>query len=220
MSALKPFKLYTWPTPNGKKVTAFLEELKLAYPGIDYEVEKIDISKDIQKEPWFIKLNPNGRIPVLVDTNRNDFVIFETAAILLYLQQHYDNDNKFGFDPVTEPNDYSEALQWILFAHGGVGPMQGQLNHFNKFAPEKLPYAINRYLNETKRLYGVLQIRLEDRDWLAGPGRGKFSVADINVLPWIRIHAFSGVETLDEWPALKAWVARTEERPGVAKGVA
>ncbi|KAI0080730.1 glutathione S-transferase C-terminal-like protein [Panus rudis PR-1116 ss-1] len=215
----KPFLLYSWPTPNGKKVTAFLEELKGAYPGVDYDDERIDISKNIQKEDWFIKLNPNGRIPVLVDRSRNNFVVFETAAILLYLQQHYDKDNKFGFHRDNEADDYSVMLQWIFFAHGGVGPMQGQANHFNKFAPEKIPYAIKRYVDETKRLYGVLNIRLTDRDWLAGPGRGKYSIADINVLPWIRIHAFSGIETLDEWPNVKAWVARAEARPSFLAGV-
>ncbi|KAJ3485037.1 hypothetical protein NLI96_g5227 [Meripilus lineatus] len=210
----KPLLLYNWGTPNGRKVTIFLEELKAAY-GVEYEVEKIDISKNIQKEPWFIALNPNGRIPVLKDRSRNDFVVFETAAILLYLQQHYDKENKFGFDIASEADDYSVQLQWIFFAHGGVGPMQGQANHFNKFAPEKLPYAIKRYLDETKRLYGVLEIRLSDRDWLAGPGRGKYSIADINVFPWVRIHGFTGVESLDEFPNLKAWVARIDERPAV-----
>lgn len=128
--------LYTGPTPNGHKVSIFLEELKAAY-GVEYEyvpahqrycarirsadhcdisVVKIDISKNTQKEPWFIKLNPNGRIPVLVDHNRNDFVVFETAAILLYLQQHYDKDGKFGFDKEKDPDLYSEELQWIFFA--------------------------------------------------------------------------------------------------------
>ncbi|KAL0949761.1 hypothetical protein HGRIS_009800 [Hohenbuehelia grisea] len=183
MSTQKPLLLYTFPTPNGHKVSVFLEELKAAY-GVEYDVEKIDISKNIQKEPWFIKLNPNGRIPVLVDRSRDNFAVFETAAILLYLQQHYDKENKFAFSPEKEPNDWSEMLQWIFFAHGGVGPMQGQANHFGRFAPEKVPYAIKRYLDETKRLYGVLEIRLKDRDWLAGPGKGKYSLADINVIPW------------------------------------
>jgi glutathione S-transferase len=128
----KPFTLYTFGTPNGHKVSVFLEELKSAYPSLTYKyvfysccfpeissmasTEKIDISKNIQKEPWYIKLNPNGRIPVLVDPNRNNFTVFETAAILLYLQQHYDTDNKFGFDPVKNPDEYSKALQWIFFA--------------------------------------------------------------------------------------------------------
>jgi len=208
-----PILLYSMATPNGKKVTVFLDELKEAY-GLEYDLETINISTNKQKEPWFIAINPNGRIPAIVDRSRDNFKVFETAAILLYLQQHYDKENKFGFDPVTEANDYSETLQWIFFAHGGVGPMQGQLNHFNKYAPEKLPYAIKRYLDETKRLYGVLQIRLKDRDWLAGPGRGKYSIADINVLPWVKIHAFSGIESLDDWPEVKAWVARAGEHPG------
>ncbi|KAF5369822.1 hypothetical protein D9758_001116 [Tetrapyrgos nigripes] len=216
----KPFTLYTARTPNGHKVSCFLEELKTVYPNIDYDVEKIDISKNIQKEPWFIKLNPNGRIPVLVDRTRNNFAVFETAAILLYLQQHYDKDNKFGWDPVKNPDEYSEALQWIFFAHGGVGPMQGQLNHFNKFAPEDIPYAKKRYLDETKRLYGVLEIRLsQDRDWLVGLGRGTYSVADVNVLPWVNLHAFSGVETLDEWPNVKKWLETAKARPGFSAGL-
>ncbi|KAF7793578.1 hypothetical protein EIP86_004692 [Pleurotus ostreatoroseus] len=217
----KPILFYTWKTPNGHKVSVFLEELKAAYGAdwIDYDVEQIDISKNIQKEDWFIKLNPNGRIPVIVDRRRDNFVVFETAAILIYLQQFYDKENKFGFDKEKEANDYSETLQWIFFAHGGVGPMQGQANHFNRYAPEKIPYAQKRYTEETKRLYGVLNIRLTDRDYLAGPGRGKYSIADINVLPWVRIHAYSGIESLDEWPHVKAWVARTTERPAFQAGI-
>jgi len=213
-----PLLLYTFRTPNGRKVTIFLEELKAAY-GLQYDVEQIDISKNTQKEPWFLKLNPNGRIPVLVDRSRDNFVVFETAAIVLYLQQHYDKENKFGFDREKEPNDYSEALQWIFFAHGGVGPMQGQANHFNRAAPEKIPYAINRYIEETKRLYGVLEIRLKERDWLAGAGRGKYSVADVNPLPWVRVHSYAGIESLDEWPSVKAWLARAEEREAFQKGI-
>lgn len=139
---------------------------------------------------------------MLVDRSRDNFVVFETAAILIYLAHHYDTKKEFFFDPVTEPNDYSELLQWIFFAHGGVGPMQGQSNHFHRAAPEDIPYAKKRmtdsafllaavantvlgYMEETKRLYGVLEIRLsKNRDWLAGPGRGKLSIADFNVAPW------------------------------------
>ncbi|KAF7965671.1 hypothetical protein HWV62_18716 [Athelia sp. TMB] len=217
----KPFLLYTGPTPNGHKVSILLEELKAVYgSAVDYDVEKIDISTNRQKEPWFIKLNPNGRIPVLVDRSRNNFNVFETAAILLYLEQHYDKEKKFTFDPATQPDDYSEQLQWIFFAHGGVGPMQGQSNHFNRYAPEDIPYAKKRYLDETKRLYGVLEIRLQERDFLAGPGRGVYSIADINVLPWVRIHSYAGVENLDEFPRLKAWLAAALERPAVKAGIA
>ncbi|KAJ7638752.1 glutathione S-transferase C-terminal-like protein [Roridomyces roridus] len=219
MSSTKPFLLYTGPTPNGYKVSVYLEELKALYPAVDYDVEYIDIMTNRQKEPWFIALNPNGRIPTLVDRSRNNFNVFETAAILLYLAQHYDKDNKFSFDAQTEADDYSEMLQWIFFAHGGVGPMQGQANHFNRFAPEDIPYAKKRYTDETKRLYGVLEIRLAaERDWLAGPGRGKLSIADFNVFPWVRIHEFSGIPSLDEWPNLKAWKERLLERPGVQAG--
>jgi len=217
----KPFLLYTAGTPNGYKVAIMLEELKAVYGSVvDYDVESINLRTNRQKEPWFIKLNPNGRIPVLVDRSRNDFVVFETAAILLYLVQHYDKDSKFVFKADTQPNDWSEMLQWIFFAHGGVGPMQGQCGHFNVFASEDVPYAKKRYLDETKRLYGVLEIRLTDRDYLAGPGRGTYSVADINVLPWIRNHAKSGIEAIDEFPNLKAWLKRGLERPAVKAGVA
>ncbi|KAJ7498987.1 glutathione S-transferase [Mycena latifolia] len=219
-SSTKPFLLYTGPTPNGHKVSVYLEELKALYPNVDYDVEKIDISTNRQKEPWFIALNPNGRIPVLVDRSRNNFVVFETAAILLYLAQHYDKNKQFFFDAEANPNEYSEMLQWIFFAHGGVGPMQGQANHFNRSAPEDIPYAKKRYIDETKRLYGVLEIRLTDRDWLVGPGRGKLSIADLNVIPWVRIHKYAGVDSIDEFPNVKAWLERTLERPAVQAGIA
>ncbi|KAG1785993.1 glutathione S-transferase [Suillus plorans] len=211
MSTPKPFVLYTAGTPNGPKVSVFLEEKS---------VQKINTSRNGQKEPWFIKLNPNGRIPVLVDHAREDFVVFETAAILLYLEQHYDPERKLGFDPVSQPNEYSEMLQWMLWAHGGVGPMQGQANHSNRFAPEDIPYAKKRYILETKRLYGVMEIRLTDRDYLAGPGRGVYSAADINVFPWINVHQFAGIESLDEWPSLEMWLGRINARKAVQDGLA
>ncbi|OCH90433.1 glutathione S-transferase C-terminal-like protein [Obba rivulosa] len=214
----KPLVLYTTGTPNGHKVSIFLEELKEAY-GLEYDYVKIDLSKNTQKEPWFIKLNPNGRIPVLVDRSRNNFAVFETAAILFYLQQHYDKENKFAFDKDKDPDNWSELLQWIFFAHGGVGPMQGQSNHFNRYAPEDIPYAKKRYIEETKRLYGVLEIRLSDRDWLVGPGRGVYSIADVNVLPWVRIHSFAGIESLDEWPRVKDWLNRASQRSAFQAGI-
>jgi len=220
-TATKPFLLYTDATPNGHKVSICLEELKAVYgPVVDYDVEHIKISSMRQKEPWFIKLNPNGRIPVLVDRSRNDFVVFETAAILLYLTLHYDKESKFVFRAPTQPDEWSEMMQWICFAHGGVGPMQGQSNHFHRAAPEDIPYAKKRYLDEAKRLYGVLEIRLKDRDYLVGLGRGTYSIADINVFPWIRIHKFAGIENMDEWPNLKAWLAGILERPAVKAGIA
>ncbi|KIK66777.1 hypothetical protein GYMLUDRAFT_218224 [Collybiopsis luxurians FD-317 M1] len=215
----KPFLLYTFWTNNGTKVSTLLEEMKAVYPSIDYDVEPIDISKKTQKEPWFIKLNPNGQIPVLVDRSRNNHTVIESGSILLYLQQHYDKDNKFGWDPKANPNEYSETLQWIFFAYSGIGPMQNQLQFFGSHS-EKIPYAINRYLDETKRLYNVLEIRLsQERDWLVGPGRGMYSIADMNVLPWIYYSPYAGIKSLDEWPNLKKWLERASSRPGAATGL-
>jgi len=211
---------YTWGTPNGKKGTIYLEELVAAYgkEHIDYEAKPVHIGKNEQKEEWYIKINPNGRIPAMVDHKRADFAVFESAAILLYLAQHYDTEHKFSFDPVADADNFSEALQWIFFAHGGTGPMTGQLGHFSRAAPEKIPYAIDRYSNEVKRLNGVLEIRLSQaggREYLAGPGKGKYSIADINVYPWTS--AF-GVDNLAEWPAVQAWLKRIAEREAVARG--
>ncbi|KAH9890011.1 glutathione S-transferase C-terminal-like protein [Cubamyces lactineus] len=214
----KPLLLYTAGTPNGRKVSVFLEELKEVY-GLPYDVHPIDISKNVQKERWFLALNPNGRIPVLVDRNRGDFPVFETGAILLYLAHHYDTLRKFAFDPATHPNEHSEMLQWMFFAHGGIGPMQGQANHFVRVAPEDIPYAKKRYVDETKRLYGVLDMRLKGRDWLAGAERGMYSIADMNALPWVSSHGFTSIETLDAWPNVKAWVEQAMARPAVQAGM-
>ncbi|KAF9247237.1 glutathione S-transferase [Melanogaster broomeanus] len=216
----KPLLLYTARTPNGYKVSVMLEELKAAYGNVvDYEVENIDISTNRQKEPWFIALNPNGRIPVIVDrTHKPDpFPVFESAAILLYLVRKYDTEGRFTFPAGSD--DESVMLQWIFFAHGGVGPMQGQAHHFRNYAPEDIPYGKKRYMDEVARLYNVLNIRLEDRDYLAGPGKGKLSIADINVMPWVRIHTHAGIETLDAFPNTKAWLERILERPGVKAGL-
>jgi len=219
MSQQAPLLLYTATTPNGFKPSILLEELKAAYPGFSYDFQKIDFSKTEQKEDWFLKINPNGRIPALSDRSRNNFNVFESAAILLYLEQHYDKESKFSFDPATHPDEYSEVLQWIFFAHGGVGPMQGQANHFYRYAPEKIPYAIKRYIDETKRLYSVLNDRLESRDYLVGTGKGKYSIADINVFPWVKGWSWSGVESIDEFPHVKAWIDRIAARPQVVAGL-
>ncbi|KAG8907876.1 glutathione S- transferase, nitrogen catabolite repression regulator [Tulasnella sp. 403] len=211
-------KLYTAPTPNGKKVSIHLEELKAVY-GLSYETRAIAFSKLEQKEPWYLEINPNGRIPAITDNSRGGFNVFESAAIMLYLSQHYDLEHKFWFDPTADPNSYSELLQWIFFIHGGVGPMQGQANYFNKFASEKIPYAINRYVQETRRLYGVLEMRLKDREYLAGPGKGKFTIADMNGFPWVKGHSYSGIENFEQdFPNVKAWVERIDARPAVQEG--
>ncbi|KAH9160659.1 glutathione S-transferase-like protein [Lactarius sanguifluus] len=217
-STEKPIVLYTAATPNGFKVSTFLEELRAQYGGPEYETVRITLSENVQKEPWYIKLNPNGRIPVITDRSRDNFNVFESGAILLYLAQHYDKGHVFWFDP-TETH-YSEMVQWMFFAHGGVGPMQGQAGFFTFGTKEDIPFARERYVNETKRLYGVLEIRLsQDRDYLAGPGRGKPSIADFNVFPWIAGHARTIAKTLDEWPNLKAWYERINARTGVQAGL-
>jgi len=214
----KSLILYTAPTPNGWVPTILLEELKAVYGTPEYEIVKLSI-KDADigkvhnqvKSDWFLKINPNGRIPALT---HEGFSVFETSAILLYIAQHFDKDNKFSRDPVKDPKGYSEELQWLFFAHGGIGPMQGQANHFSFAAPEKIPYAVNRYLNETKRLYGVLEERLKGREYLLDT----YGIADIKAFGWAsRVHRI-GID-LDEIPNVKAWVERIEKRPAVETGI-
>jgi len=216
---MKPITLYTVGTPNGKKVSIFLEELKAAYPDFEYEVYAIDFSKNEQKEEWFLKHSPNGRIPAIYDPN-NDHSVFETAAILLWLEKKYDPEHKFSWGS-DEPNGEklrSQALQWIFWVHGGVGPMQGQANHFVRYAPEQIQYGKDRYINETKRLYGVLEKHLEGRDWLVGEGKGKYSIADCNAYPWLHLHAWAGVPHADVGPNVRNYILRNWERPAVRKG--
>ncbi|KAJ6584834.1 glutathione S-transferase [Mycena capillaripes] len=214
MASSKPIMLYTVGTPNGRKVSVFLEELKAAY-GTEYEFKKINFSSNEQKEPWFIEMNPNGRIPVIVDRARDNFTVFETGAILLYLQQWYDKEGRFSFDPKTQPNEWNEIVQWMFWANAGLGPMMGQAGHFKNAAPEKIPYAVNRYIEESKRLLGVLEIRLKDRDYLVGE---KITIADFNAYTWASGHKFVGVESLDEFPNVKKWIDRIAERDAVKAG--
>ncbi|KAM3074082.1 hypothetical protein ACMFMF_006106 [Clarireedia jacksonii] len=208
-------ELLTFGTPNGHKATILLEELKEAY-GKDYVYQSINIMENIQKEPWFTKICPNGRIPALVDHDRNGFAVFEGAAILAYMTRHYDLKHKFSF---TDPDDVSRAEQWIAWQHGGLGPMQGQANHFYRLAKERIPYPTQRYVGESERLYGILDNCLKDRDYLVGPGKGKYSIADIASFSWVNFAYFAGID-LTQFPNLEKWWERIDERPAVKRGTA
>ncbi|GAA93751.1 uncharacterized protein L969DRAFT_15111 [Mixia osmundae IAM 14324] len=223
----KGLHLITMSTPNGKKVQVGLEELKEAY-GTEFTWSHVNIMTNRQKEPWFLALNHNGRIPVLLDATKKDetgrpFLVMETAAILLYLAKEHDSNDKFGFKDEFERN---ECLQWMFFGHGGIGPMQGQLNHFGH-KDEKIEYAIKRYHDETLRLYGVLDGRLSgsftggpEREYLAGKGKGKYSWADISIIPWVAMYERSGIEQaeMDKLPHLQAWIKRCTDRPAAKRG--
>ncbi len=194
--------LYTAATPNGWKASIMLEELALPY-----EVKRIDLGKLEQKEPWFLKINPNGRIPAIVDRDAGDFAVFESGAILLYLAE------KSGQLLPSDARARSVAIQWLMFQMGGVGPMQGQANVFYRYAPEKIQYAIDRYHNECRRLYEVLDRRLGEVEYLAGD----YGIADIATWPWVSIHGWAGVdvEGLDH---LQRWIEAIGERPAVVAG--
>jgi len=208
-------ELLTFGTPNGHKASIILEELKAAY-GKEYIYQSINIMENIQKESWFTKFSPNGRIPAIVDHDRNDFSVFEGAAILSYLTRHYDPEHKFSF---TDPDDLSRCEQWVAWQHGGLGPMQGQANHFYRLAKERIPYPTQRYVGETERLYGVLDIQLKDRDYLVGPGKGKYSIADIASFSWVNVSQFAGVD-LAKFPNVERWWKSIVARPAVKAGLA
>lgn len=216
--AIKGIELLTLGTPNGYKASILLEELKEVY-GKEYTWQSINIMKNTQKEPWFTAINPNGRIPAIVDHDRGGFAVFEGSAILSYLARLYDPEHKFSF-PI-DSDDYSVCEQWIGWQHGGLGPMQGQANHFLKFASEKIPYATQRYVGESERLYGILDKRLSEggREYVVGSGKGRFSIADISLLGWCNIAEFSGVD-LALFPNVQAWLDRCLARPAVQKGFA
>lgn len=196
--------LYTWTTPNGWKASATLEELE-----IPYAVKPIDITTGVQKEAPFVAINPNGRIPAIVDHSADDFAIFESGAIMIYLAE------KAGRLLPTDVKGRSEVIQWLMFQMGGLGPMQGQANVFYRYFPEKIPAAIERYQNETRRLYGVLDSHLKDNEYLAGD----FSIADIANWSWTRIHNWAGVD-IDAFPSLQRWLTALEARPALIRGAA
>ena len=197
-------ELYTAPTPNGWKASIMLEEL-----GLPYEVRAINLLESVQKEPWYLKINPNGRIPTIVDRDAGGFAVFESGAILVYLAE------KTGKLLPKDAKGRSVALQWLMFQMGGIGPMQGQANVFFRYAPEKIDYAINRYQEETARLYRVLDTRLAESEYLAGD----YSIADIATWPWVRIHDWAGV-SVDGMPHLQRWIDAIAARPAVQKGIA
>ncbi|TYJ52293.1 hypothetical protein B9479_007108 [Cryptococcus floricola] len=216
--------LYTVGTPNGYKPSILLEELAQAYPDnkeLVYDFRALSFSETDQKKQEFLEINPNGRIPALVDDNvkvgggGEGHRVFESASILLWLVERYDGEYKFSFE---DPVERSQVLSWIFFAHGGVGPMQGQANHFFRYAPETIPYGIKRYQEETARLYSVLEGQLAKKEsggWLVG---GRYSIADINVFPWVRVHAWAGVD-IEPFPAVARWLEAIEARPGVYAGL-
>ena len=210
-------EVWSWPTPNGHKVHIALEEL-----GLPYRVIPVNIGAGDQFKPEFLKITPNHRIPAIVDPDGpggKPFTLFESAAILIYLSE------KTGGKLIPkDPIGRFKCLEWMMFQMGGVGPMFGQWNHFGAYAKEKIPYAIERYTNEVKRLTRVLNYRLEESHWLAG---NEYSMADIITFPWIRTAIQSGSRfaergsiDLDEYPAVKRWYDEIAARPAVQRALA
>ena len=201
-----PIELHYWPTPNGHKITIFLEET-----GIPYEIRYVNIGRGEQFEPSFLKIAPNNRMPAIVDPEGPDgkpISVFESGAILQYLGR------KFGkFYPADERRR-TEVDQWLFWQVAGLGPMAGQAHHFRQYAPQKVPYAIERYTNEVNRLYGVMDRRLAGRAYLAGD----YSIADMAAFPWTRSHENQG-QDLNDFPNLKRWFDAIAARPAVARAV-
>ncbi|MAI78833.1 MAG: glutathione S-transferase, partial [Deltaproteobacteria bacterium] len=195
--------LYTSPTPNGWKASVTLEELQIAY-----ETHAIDLSKNIQKEEWFLKINPNGRIPVIVDHDADNFSVFETGAIMIYLAE------KAGRLLPTDAKGRSLVMQWLMFQMSGIGPMMGQANVFFRYFPEKIQPAIDRYQNESRRLFEVLDRRLGESEWLGDD----YSIADIANWCWVRTYKWSGVD-IEGLPHLRRWLDAMKERPACQRGV-
>jgi glutathione S-transferase len=196
--------LYTSITPNGWKASITLEEMQLPY-----EVHHLRLGQGDQKTPEYLKINPNGRIPAIVDRDEDNFAVFESGAIMIYLAEKTGS----GLLP-ADRKKRSQVLQWLMFQMGGVGPMQGQSNVFFRYFPEKIPSVIARYQNETKRLYTVLDTRLAHHEYLAGD----YSIADIANYSWVSIHWWAGVD-IGDLPNLKRWMDAIAARPAVQKGV-
>ena len=195
--------LYTTSTPNGHKVSVTLEELELPY-----EVHPINLSEGDQKTPEFLAMNPNGRIPVIIDREADNFVVFESGAIMIYLAE---KTNRF----MPQPMDKRYlVIQWLMFQMGGIGPLFGQAHHFRNYAPEQIDYAVERYTNEAGRLYGVMDRRLGEIEYLAG----EYSIADIAAFPWARNPSRKGHDE-NNYPNVKRWLDAIEVRPAVQRGL-
>lgn len=206
-----PLKLYTAKTPNGIKISIFLELL-----GLKYDYQLLSIANNGTKEPWFIAKNPNGRIPTLEDKSTG-ITISESGAILQYLADTYDKDHKYSYKHGTK--EYYLQLETLYWQMAGLGPMQGQANHFKLYAPEKIPYGINRYINEAKRLYSVLEIFLKNNEkngpYLVG---NHLSISDIASYSWARSAERLGI-SLEEWPLVAKWFKNIDSIPEVQKGI-
>lgn len=199
--------LYFWPTPNGYKVTVMCEEV-----GLKYNIIPINIGKGDQFKPEFLKISPNNKMPAIVDSDGpggSPIAIFESGAILMYLAE------KTGKLMPSDTRGKYDVIQWLMFQMGTVGPMLGQAHHFRRYAPEKLEYAVNRYTNEAKRIYNVIDRRLAEAPYLAG----EYSIADIATYPWLVPHTMQG-QTLDDYPNLKRWYEELRARPAVQRGFA
>ncbi len=198
--------VYYAPTPNGHKITLFLEEAQLPY-----QLHRVDISAGDQFKPAFLAISPNNKIPAIVDNQPADqgtpLSLFESGAILLYLAE------KTGKLLSTDMRERATTLQWLFWQMAGFGPMLGQNHHFNHYAPQPVPYAIDRYQKETERLYGVLNTQLSEHTWLAG---NEYSIADIATYPWVVSHERQRID-LDDFPAVKSWFERIRERPATER---
>ncbi|HRW28864.1 MAG: glutathione S-transferase N-terminal domain-containing protein [Alphaproteobacteria bacterium] len=195
--------LYTARTPNGFKITVMLEEL-----GVPYTVHRLNLMENEQKQDWFLKICPNGRIPAIVDRENDDFAVFESGAIMIYLA------DKYGKLLPSETKARSRVIQWLMFQMGGIGPMMGQANVFYRYFPEKYQPAIDRYQNESRRLFEVIDTHLKDRKWLGDD----YSIADIANWCWIRSYEWGGM-SVDGLDNLKRWMDEINARPACQRGV-
>jgi GSH-dependent disulfide-bond oxidoreductase len=203
----EPIELYYWPTPNGWKISIMLEEL-----GVPYEVKYVNIGRGEQFEPDFLKIAPNNRMPAIIDPEGPDGApvsVFESGAILTYLGR------KFGKFYPQEERARIACEEWLFWQVGGLGPMAGQAHHFRQYAPEKIEYGINRYTNEVNRLYGVMNRRLEDNEWLGG---AEYTIADMASIGWVIPHERQG-QDLNDFPHLNRWYQSVKSRPAVVRGI-
>ena len=194
--------LYTSSTPNGHKVSCMLEAIEMPY-----EIHSVNLGEGDQRKPDFLKISPNGRIPAIVDTDNNDLSIFESGAIMLYLAE------KSGKLIPSDIKGRAKVIEWLMFQMGGIGPMMGQANVFSRYFPEKIQPAIDRYQNESRRLFEVLDVQLSKNEWLAG----EYSIADIANWCWVRTHNWSGV-SLEGLMYLEKWKNKMYDQPGMLKG--